>query len=1402
MGSVGARIFVSHSSGDNDVTRALAKLLVAEGFESLFVDFDPAQGIPPGRDWERELSVALRRCDVVLAIDGPAWRSSPWCFAEAVLARALGKTIVLLDIGERRTSAPSGTANLTADSQRFSVPELSPESCKPLFVELRRLGVGPSRAFRWDPARAPYPGLSSFQEQDAAVFFGRRDATREVLDLIERVAKYGEKALVLLVGPSGSGKSSLLRAGILPELRKQPRWQVSPLVRGGGGLEEHGELPAATPGHVALVAFDQIDELLTAKTPGAAANLQLLFDVIDGRLGPTLAVGTLRAEALGRFNEHLGYRSERVEKFVVGQLTRADYREIIVNPAEVAGVPVESELVDALLADVAASGARRGETQAAPDMISSDALPLLAVTLRQLWDKRDRAAGLNSLSYQRLGRLDGAIAKRADAVMLASRLDETDLEAVRAAFVSLVRVDREGRYSRRAARLRDLPDRLRSVLDRFVAEGLLVTGNNGDSLELAHEALIRTWPQLASWVSAVHQDLLRIERFEHDLSQWRENPARVLEGLNLGEAEELARRGHQALLSPEAQSLIAVSRTARDQAEARERERALALRVSESLRLASVAREASAAEPESGLLVAWESLLWHRNELSETVFREALARMPAPVQILREATPRVSGKTTIGVADRETLFALGPQGVTDVWDLAGDRRSRFAVPGTGPSHLAAVPDSALLLSYRAGLLRLMGLDGSTVDTMEIKPASEGGAVSLQARRKVGLLHIDDRAWIFSIGDRRIRFERQLALVGKDYRGKRHDRFSNVYEAQLAADGRRFLTQGDDQTTRLWSIDGANLATVRAARDSFASGVFLPDGSFATGTFTGEGALWSQDGGLRCTFKPSAGADLFLLATGPSGVYTTTINRSGIVEIWDSSGTLLSTLPGPKHHIWGAAFSPDGRAVICGSSDWTIRVWDWRAERLVMELHGHQATVNQIVFLPDSNTRFLSADQNHSVRLWSLDTEVLPAHRGHDKAATSLQRLPRGLISSSAEERSCRIWSGATSHALPGEFLGRVDLPGTHDVAIVTRTSDSTVSLSRQEGDTVPREECSIALNLDAHDRIEHALLSPDGRRLILATRNRAELWSNAGKRLGSLIGPHDEDAAKEHDHVVGAGFHPETGAIVTAARNGMVWLWEPDLRLRRGFLVERGSPDPLLSFALDPCGTYVLLGIRDSAQLWTWHGEPARGFRVYGRKVELVSFSPDGSLILTIADNPWRGGYEGELWAREGHGIRPIKAPLTNTSRVMWDPASRYFCAFDSDGGQRFFDRTGNPMGTLAGPAGTYASDTTISAQGDTVATVFSDGIVRVWDIHERRRVMTLNVEAAVRILLTEDGRRLLVSTPAGPIEQHALEISDLFPAAAARIDRVLSPEERERFGIANEPRLTAEKLGELRRGA
>jgi hypothetical protein len=227
-----ASVFVSHSSRDRAVTELVVERLRAAGLAALFVDFDPEHGIPAGRNWERELYAQLRRTEAVIFLASDTSVASRWCFAELSLARSLGRPVFPLRL------QPGVGLQPLADVQWVELTNPGSADAEPglvrLLAGLGAAGLDPADSFAWDPRRSPYPGLMPFAFEDAAVFFGRQPETHRLMELLTPTLQHGPGRMVAVVGPSGSGKSSLVHAGLLPRLARMPeRWLLVPPLRPG-----------------------------------------------------------------------------------------------------------------------------------------------------------------------------------------------------------------------------------------------------------------------------------------------------------------------------------------------------------------------------------------------------------------------------------------------------------------------------------------------------------------------------------------------------------------------------------------------------------------------------------------------------------------------------------------------------------------------------------------------------------------------------------------------------------------------------------------------------------------------------------------------------------------------------------------------------------------------------------------------------------------------------------------------------------------------------------------------------------------------------------------------------------------------------------------------------------------
>ena len=465
-------IFVSHSSQDNFEAIAIRNWLAAEGWDDVFVDLDANRGIAAGERWERALHEAAMRCEAVIFLVSANWLSSGWCLREYTLARTLNKKLfaVIVDPDKKIADLPpelSGTWQVISlvggqDGQLTSVQAPGSHEEKHVVFSkgglsrlkrgLEKAGLDP-RFFAWPPAqeptRAPYRGLKPLETADAGVFFGRDAPIVEAVDRLRRLQAGAPPRILSILGASGAGKSSFLRAGLLPRLAREDRHFVAmkpvrpersalygeqgllrsledafpdrtradlraALVGGAPTLrpllasltprptstEQEGEFPERPPSIV--IAIDQAEELFRDDVGTESVELLELIRALTASDDPSiLAIFAIRSDAYDSLERADALESLPQAALPLLPMPRAAYLEVIEGPArrarEAGGkLSIDPLLTSRLLHDLELGG-------------GADALPLLAVTLEQLYLEVRQSGVLRLADYLALGELRGAI---------------------------------------------------------------------------------------------------------------------------------------------------------------------------------------------------------------------------------------------------------------------------------------------------------------------------------------------------------------------------------------------------------------------------------------------------------------------------------------------------------------------------------------------------------------------------------------------------------------------------------------------------------------------------------------------------------------------------------------------------------------------------------------------------------------------------------------------------------------------------------------------------------------------------------------------------------------------------------------------------------------------------------
>jgi formylglycine-generating enzyme required for sulfatase activity len=545
-------IFISYTGRDAEGD-AWADLL-AEWFQEwkygYFRDKDHSHGVKAGDDWRQTLYRELDEARAMVCLCSKQYESSPWCVGEVAIAVKDGKTVIPIQLAKTAEELKSEPLPLLLQAnQAIQVPEAvnpSPE----LLAEVRqRLRQTLQRKLKWrdlqtwDATLAPYPGLPAFEEWQAPVFFGRDVAIEAVVERLGALA-LRPQAFLLLLGASGYGKSSLVRAGVVPRLKgdgegswtvlppftpgDQPFKELERAVLNAGGLFDAAD-PLSSLRELQrqrntrlLVVIDQFEELLSAgpNDDGQADEAErfqtFLRNLLRVPKAGLLVLATMRTDFLAPLQTRWPALTGMAKSLPLEPIEPEDFGDLITGPADRSKLTLEPGLKERLVEE---SGGR-------------DALPLLAFTLEKLWRARERrgvaVAGtrpgeqwdLKLEDYKLLGGVAGAVSTRAKECWDPQTSGAEEHAALRQAFLDhLVSVSGDGQEVKRAARLEDLPPASLAIVRRLVDDRLLVLKEG--SVEIAHEALLRTWEPLVLWIEESKVERLqglRVKRLGADLT--------------------------------------------------------------------------------------------------------------------------------------------------------------------------------------------------------------------------------------------------------------------------------------------------------------------------------------------------------------------------------------------------------------------------------------------------------------------------------------------------------------------------------------------------------------------------------------------------------------------------------------------------------------------------------------------------------------------------------------------------------------------------------------------------------------------------------------------------------------------------------------------------------------------
>jgi WD40 repeat protein/DNA-binding SARP family transcriptional activator len=1180
----------------------------------------------------------------------------------------------------------------------------------------------------------PYRGLAAFREQDAAFFYGRDEFTRVLYDTIQK-----QPLVANVVGSSGSGKSSAVYAGLLPELRKDGNWLVADFRPGGEPLRavaaallpllepdlketdrliqarkledalSEGELSLCdVVGRVIerehgekrlLLVVDQFEELYTL-CPEAEQRRHFMDELLiavekasQRRDGCFVSLLTLRADFMG---QALAYRpfADVLQNgsLLMGPMNREEMRLAIEKPAEMHGVGFESGLVERILDDV---GEEPGN------------LPLLEFALSLLWE-RENYGWQTHAAYEEIGRVEGALASYADQVY--AGLEEGEWERARRIFMQLVRPGKGTEDTRRVATRDELGEGNWELVQHLADRRLVVTGRDDAGIETAevvHEALIQRWGRFREWMEADRDFRSWQERLRSNLRQWEESrrdEGVLLRGAPLATAEEwLTKRVGD--LGPFEIEYIHTSQALQErrlaEREGRRRRTILALSVGLVLALALA-------------IVATLAFGQARLAENQTFSRELAAQAINNLEIDPERS------VLLALEALETSETL--QAVNALHASVPRLHLLHSLPYSGggfPIPLDVSPDGALVIAGGAfsNIDIWDALSGKHLHTIEnAHPVTQDLAIS-----PIGELFVtagfDKTA--------------KLWLLSPDYTQPPQgpitlpEREDDVIAVTISPDGMTLASGGNDGLIYLWDIPALlseGPEKIKPTHVIFAHQItkasdwpyyygikdlkFHPAGKYlVSGGADGFIRFWDPvSGRLLGEFELAGGQGVFGISLSSDGKYMATNKFLGeSVDVWD-----LANAPSQLNLIYSAgtagkdpiqvAFSPDGESLAVGGEDGVTELFEASSGAQKVSLPGGIGMVRRIRFSPDGSR----------------------------------------LYTTSQEDGTVKIWDTGPDHELYG-FNGDAPAFSPDGVFLAAGNPDGSIKV-------MGTESMKLAFILSGHQEpIIKLDFSPDGKRLASTSKDQSiRIW--------------DLETQKEILHIPPLGVEYLTYAL--------------DF-----------SPDGK-RLAVGVGGQAIIFDTTSGKQLFNVSHPPEEGSDKLS-PIRSVSFSPDGQILATtswdLSNKLWDGTNGEPLYTIEGKGH--LQADF-----AIFDPSGDRLAI--SGGGDlaiydisKLDDDVIEQIFIIDAHAGSV-NEMAYSSDGSYLSTCSGDGTVKVWDAGSGTEWMTLPLDGACWLMaISPDGKQIASNLDDKIYTNiHIVPIDGLVALAKDRLTRGLTDEECRQF--------------------
>lgn len=1150
-------------------------------------------------------------------------------------------------------------------------------------IEVLPGGMGArSTTSDFDLGICPYMGLRAFGPDDAPFFFGRETLTQQLIEAVR------EESFLAVVGASGSGKSSVVQAGLMAQLQQgqhipdSDQWWVQSLrpgakpvqalverlIESGTAKEQQyqrlqleGMLYQGTEGFVywlrsqpqstIVLVIDQFEELFTlASSEDRQQFLDLIFGAIDHAGDRFKLIITLRSDFIASCLEYpaLAQRLPESNILVPPALTTESYRQVILNPAEQVGLAVEPELVAVLLEELS--------------NLAGD-LPLLEFVLEQLWEQRQPGALTLAIYQQQIGGLKGALEHKAQAVY--DSLDAETQACAQWIFLALTQLGDGTEDTRRRIKKSDLivPKYSAELVERtlkaltdaklvivsleedLTSEGIL--SSKGDqasespesdwlewikqdvTVEVVHEILIRHWSTLRWWLEENRvrlQTQRQIEQAAEDWQQSQQSPDFLLRGVRLDAAAEL--------------------------------------------------------------------YVKYTDELSAEVQAFVQAGLSAQAQEQKQAQQRLRrARIAVGVISVLGVAATGLAGMAFLQRQQTQLSEIRALNALSESQLRSHQQLEALLTSTQAARQLQSLWGWGIDGHTL------GAIRTQTA--------------LTLGD---------AIANTHERNRLEGHTQRVTSVSISSSGQWIASGSDDRTVRIWQANGKHLHTLEIG-EQVNDVAFSPDDqSIAVITTQGTVQRWSPQTGKQLssfTASPQGTG----LAFHPQGHQLATAGRESVIKLWDANtGQPVKTLSG--HQGWVNAVAFADNVLVSASEDKTVRIWDVAKGQTLRILSKQATAVTDIAISSDSQTLALSTEDG-TIQLWTLSGQLLHTLKAENGVTTSVAFSPDGntLVSTHANH-SLQLWEVATGKplsTLKGHGAPTLDAAfHPNGKTLVSASVDKQVRVWATP--SIPEDTSPILA----------MTVSPDQQILATASLDGViQLW-----RPDPQVGKVPFKTLKSESPIYALRFSADSQQLVSG-HDPTIQVWD----IHEG-TVQRtlsGHTGKINSLDFSPNGKTLVSGSDDQTmRLWdAATGKPVKTIQAHDGPVTSVSV---GSRYLASGSDDETV----KLWQEDGTLVKTLTGHGLAIAQVQFNSEGNLLASASWDNTIKLW-RDGTLVQTLTGHQNGVTSLTFLPNQPILVSGG-ADQSVKVWQVDQGRLLKTLDGLGSVAKINLLD-RQIWVST-------------------------------------------------------